>query len=179
MSNTITRFVDSITAANPAVVKTTVAHGYSNGMVATFSSLNGSVFGNTVPVYYIGTINTTAFSVYSDAALSTAIDNSANSAANTGTIIGSGIGTVGASAYRTFFFSNVKGTFGVSDDASGVVNTFVSNTANGGTGASAKITSRIDGDLVDNSGEVIYIENMSPVSRSDDQSEKVRIILEF
>lgn len=179
VSNTITRFVDSITVANPAVVKTTVAHGYSNGMVATFSSLNGSVFANTVPVYYIGTINTTAFSVYSDAALSTAIDNSANSAANTGTIIGSGIGTVGASAYRTFFLSNVKGTFGVSDDAAGVVNTFVSNTASGGTGASAKITSRIDGDLVDNSGEVIYIENMSPVSRSDDQSEKVRIILEF
>jgi hypothetical protein len=179
VSNTITRFVDSITAANPAVVKTTVAHGYSNGMVAAFSSLNGSVFANTVPVYYIGTINTTAFSVYSDAALSTAIDNSANSAANTGTIIGSGIGTVGASAYRTFFLSNVKGTFGVSDDASGVVNTFVSNTASGGTGASAKITSRIDGDLVDNSGEVIYIENMSPVARSDDQSEKVRIILEF
>ena len=179
VSNTITRFVDSITAANPAVVKTTVAHGYSNGMVATFNSLNGSIFANTVPVYYIGTINTTAFSVYSDAALSTAFDNSANSAANTGTIIGSGIGTVGASAYRTFFLSNVKGIFGVSDDAAGVVNTFVSNTASGGTGASAKITSRIDGDLVDNSGEVIYIENMSPVSRSDDQSEKVRIILEF
>jgi hypothetical protein len=179
VSNTITRFVDSITAANPAVVKTTVAHGYSNGMVAAFSSLNGSVFANTVPVYYIGTINTTAFSVYSDAALSTAIDNSANSAANTGTIIGSGIGTVGASAYRTFFLSNVKGTFGVSDDAAGVVNTFVSNTASGGTGASAKITSRIDGDLVDNSGEVIYIENMSPIARSNDQSEKVRIILEF
>ena len=179
VSNTITRFVDSVTAANPAVVKTTVAHGYSNGMVAAFSSLNGSIFANTVPIYYIGTINTTAFSVYSDAALSTAFDNSANSAANTGTIIASGIGTVGASAYRTFFLSNVKGTFGVSDDAAGVVNTFVSNTASGGTGASAKITSRIDGDLVDNSGEVIYIENMSPVARSDDQSEKVRIILEF
>ena len=179
VSNTITRFVDSVTAANPAVVKTTVAHGYSNGMVAAFSSLNGSIFANTVPIYYIGTINTTAFSVYSDAALSTAFDNSANSAANTGTIIASGIGTVGASAYRTFFLSNVKGIFGVSDDAAGVVNTFVSNTASGGTGASAKITSRIDGDLVDNSGEVIYIENMSPVARSDDQSEKVRIILEF
>ena len=179
VSNTITRFVDSVTAANPAVVKTTVAHGYSNGMVAAFSSLNGSIFANTVPIYYIGTINTTAFSVYSDAELSTAINNSANSAANTGTIIASGIGTVGASAYRTFFLSNVKGIFGVSDDAAGVVNTFVSNTASGGTGASAKITSRIDGDLVDNSGEVIYIENMSPVARSDDQSEKVRIILEF
>jgi len=180
VSNTITRFVNSITAANPAVVKTTVAHGYSNGMVATFSSLNGSVFGNTVPVYYIGTINTTAFSVYSDAALSTAFDNSANSAANTGTIIGSGIGSLdAASAYRTFFLSNVKGIFGVSDDASVVANTFVSNTDHGGTGASAKITSRIDGDLVDNSGEVIYIENMSPIARSNDQSEKVRIILEF
>ena len=179
VSNTITRFVDSVTAANPAVVKTTVAHGYSNGMVATFNNLNGSIFANTIPTYYVGTINTTAFSVYSDAALSTAFDNSANSAASTGTIIASGIGTVGASAYRTFFLSNVKGIFGVSDDAAGVVNTFVSNTASGGTGASAKITSRIDGDLVDNSGEVIYIENMSPVARSDDQSEKVRIILEF
>ena len=179
VSNTITRFVDSVTAANPAVVETTVAHGYSNGMVATFNNLNGSIFANTVPTYYIGTINTTAFSVYSDAALSTAINNSANSAANTGTIIASGIGQYGNTAYRTFFLSNVKGIFGVSDDAAGVVNTFVSNTASGGTGASAKITSRIDGDLVDNSGEVIYIENMSPIARSNDQSEKVRIILEF
>ena len=67
----------------------------------------------------------------------------------------------------------------MSDDASVVANTFVSNIDHGGTGATAKITSRIDGDLVDNSGEVIYIENMSPIARSNDQSEKVRIILEF
>ena len=179
VSNTITRFVSSVTAADPAVVTTTVAHGFANGMVASFSNLNGSVFANTVPIYYIGTINTTAFSVYSDSALTTAVDNSANSAANTGTVIASGIGAVGNTSFRTFYLSNVKGIFGVSDDGAGVSNTFVSNTAYGGTDAAAKITSRIDGDLVDNSGQVIYVENMSPIERSNDQSEKVRIILEF
>lgn len=179
VSNTITRFVSSITAANPAVVTTTVAHGYSNGQVLAFRSLNGSTFANTVPTYYAEIKTTTSFYVTSDAALTTRINNSANTAASTGTIIASGIGSIGASAYRTFFLSNVKGIFGISDDASATVNTFVSNTSSGGTGASAKITSRIDGDLVDNSGEVIYKENISPVARSNDQSEKVRIILEF
>ena len=117
--------------------------------------------------------------MYSDTALNTVINNNANTAASTGTIIASGIGQYGNTAYRTFFLSNVKGIFGISDDVSATQNTFVSNTSSGGTGAKAKITSRIDGDLVDNSGEVIYKENMSPVARSNDQSEKVRIILEF
>lgn len=179
VSNTITRFVDSVTAANPSVITTTVAHGFANGMIVDFRNLNGSTFSNTVPTYYAGIINTTAFSVYSDVGLSTAIDNSANTSANTGTVIASGIGAYGNSAYRTMYLSNVKGIFGVSDDASGVVNTFVSNTSFGGTGAQAKITSKIDGDLIDNSGEVLYIENISPISRSNDQSEKIRIILEF
>ena len=187
ISNTITRSISSITAANPAVITTTVAHGYSNGQVLDFRSLNGSTFANVVPTYYTKTINTTSFYVTSDAALTTRIDNTANTAATSGLVISSGVGAYGTSAYRSFYLSNVKGIFGVSDDASGVVNTFISNTSSnsisntafGGTGAQAKITSRIDPSLVDNSGEILYIENITAINRQNDQSEKLRIILEF
>lgn len=184
ISNTITRSISSITAANPAVITTTVAHGYSNGQVLDFRSLNGSTFANVVPTYYTETINTTAFYVTS---LTTRIDNTANTAATSGLVISSGIGAYGTTTYRSFYLSNVKGIFGVSDDASGVVNTFISNTSSnsisntsfGGTGAKAKITSRIDPSLVDNSGEILYIENITAINRQNDQSEKLRIILEF
>ena len=187
ISNTITRSISSITAANPAVITTTVAHGFSNGQVLDFRSLNGSTFANVVPTYYTETKNTTSFYVTSDAALTTRIDNSANTAATSGLVISSGIGAYGTSAYRSFYLSNVRGIFGVSDDASGVVNTFISNTSSnsisnitfGGTGAQAKITSRIDPSLVDNSGEILYIENITAINRQNDQSEKLRIILEF
>jgi hypothetical protein len=187
ISNTITRSISSITAANPAVITTTVAHGYSNGQVLDFRSLNGSTFANVVPTYYTETINTTSFYVTSDGALTTRIDNTANTAATSGLVISSGVGAYGTSAYRSFYLSNVKGIFGVSDDASGVVNTFISNTSSnsisntafGGTGAQAKITSRIDPSLVDNSGEILYIENITAINRQNDQSEKLRIILEF
>jgi hypothetical protein len=141
-------------------------------MLLTFDNLNGSVFTDTVPTYSVETINSTSFYVIDNGSRS---DNGANTSANTGTVIASGIGDIGLNAVRTFYLSNVKGSFNVSDDASGSVEKIISID----TGAEAKITSVIDGDLIDNSGQVIYIENMSPITRSNDQSEKVRIILEF
>lgn len=167
VSNTITRFVSTITAASPAVVTTSAAHGFANGQTVSFDKLNGTALVE-VDSYYLKTINTTAFSVYTDSAFAIPFNNSANSAANTGVVISSGIGATSNSAYRTFNIYNVQGTF----TGSGSI---TSNTS----GASVTVSDIIPPSLVDNSGRVLYLENIVAVERADDQSEKIKIIFEF
>lgn len=41
------------------------------------------------------------------------------------------------------------------------------------------VTAKYDGELVPGSGEVVYIENLAPISRSDTQTETIKLILEF
>ena len=56
----------------------------------------------------------------------------------------------------------------------------VGNTIQGNTsGALFSITAKYPGDLVLDSGEIVYLENNPPISRSDEQSETVKIILLF
>ena len=176
LANTITRYITSVTAANPAVVTTSIAHNFSNGDFITFKNLNGTALDDDAAptTYFVQTVNTTAFQVYTDSGLSTTFNNSSNTAANTGIVINSGgyAGTLNSN--KTFYLNNVRGTFSVSDDATGTINSFT--TANG---AEAKINSRIDPDLVDGEGEVLYIENIQPVTRATDQSEKIKLIFEF
>ena len=38
---------------------------------------------------------------------------------------------------------------------------------------------KYEGDFVRGSGEVIYIENIEPISRSNSQSETIKLIVEF
>lgn len=60
----------------------------------------------------------------------------------------------------------------------GVLNT--SNTLIGqSSGATANLLFAYPPDLVRNSGEVIYMENDSPISRSNSQSETIKLILQF
>lgn len=60
----------------------------------------------------------------------------------------------------------------------GILNT--GNTIIGSnSGASANLLSAFPGDLVVGSGEVLYLENVNPISRSNTQSETVKFILEF
>ena len=60
----------------------------------------------------------------------------------------------------------------------GVLNT--SNTLIGQTsGATANLLFAYPPDIVRNSGEVIYMENESPISRSNSQSENIKVILQF
>ena len=85
---------------------------------------------------------------------------------------------IGASGNTTVIsLTNVKGNFAISDDATGVINTFVGQQS----GAIAKITGRdyTRNTIVDESGEVLYVEHFSPISRADDQSEKIKLIIEF
>mgnify|MGYP003641366004 FL=1 len=41
------------------------------------------------------------------------------------------------------------------------------------------VTNKYEGELVPGSGEVMYIENVAPISRSDSQTETIKLILEF
>ena len=47
------------------------------------------------------------------------------------------------------------------------------------SGASATISTAVGGDFEKFSGDVLYIENRSPVTRADDQIEDVKLIIEF
>jgi hypothetical protein len=73
--------------------------------------------------------------------------------------------------------TNVKGFFALSDDVSGAINTFVGQT----TKAEAELRARAydRNYLVDNSGEFLYTENFTPVSRDAAQTEKVKLVIEF
>jgi hypothetical protein len=78
---------------------------------------------------------------------------------------------------NTVGLTGVQGVFNLSDDLSGVINTFVGQT----NGATAKLTGKVNtlNSLVDGSGEVLYVETFEPIARSTLQTEKVKIIIEF
>lgn len=167
ISNTITRAISSVSIAANTIITTSSAHGYANGQSVTFTGLNGSAI-NSANTYWLQTVNSTAFYLYNDVALSTPFDNSANSAANTGIVMSSGIGSTGNSSFRTFYINNIEGNFTDSG-------TFSSDT----TSATVSITESIAPDLVDNTGEILYLENVIAIERADDQSEKIKIIFEY
>ena len=52
-------------------------------------------------------------------------------------------------------------------------------TISGAGGASANTNGVVGGDFEKFSGDVLYIENRSPVTRADDQIEDVKLIIEF
>lgn len=78
--------------------------------------------------------------------------------------------------------TNVKGIFNTSD-LSGSINTFVGQT----NGATANLISKVYensnsdpiNSIVDGSGEILYVENFSPITRASSQTEKIKLIIEF
>lgn len=66
------------------------------------------------------------------------------------------------------YLTHVKGTINTSNTIVGTV-----------SGAVANLTYAYPPDLVVGSGEVLYLENESPISRSNSQSETIKIILQF
>jgi hypothetical protein len=73
--------------------------------------------------------------------------------------------------------TDVKSVFSVSDFVSGTINTFVGQTS----GAIAELTGQdfSKNYLVDGSGEFLYVENFTPITRQTTQSEKIKLIIEF
>lgn len=75
----------------------------------------------------------------------------------------------------TFEVTNQRNTFLLSDTA-----TSTDKYINGSTsGAQVKLTSVDLPDVVDGTGEVMYLENFTPINRDNNQSETFRIIIEF
>lgn len=68
----------------------------------------------------------------------------------------------------SIYLTHVRGVLNMSNTIIGV-----------NSGAIANLTYAYSPDLVAGSGEVIYIENESPITRSDSQSETIKIILKF
>lgn len=72
--------------------------------------------------------------------------------------------------------TNVKGVFNLSDGISNI-NTFEGQTNR----AKATLISRDNtlNSLIDGSGEFLYVENFSPITRNNNQTEKIKLIIEF
>ena len=71
--------------------------------------------------------------------------------------------------------TNKKGNWLASDTQSGTQYSFTGQTS----GASGTFTGRSGPDIVPNTGEVIYIENVTPITRSNDQTERIKLMIEF
>jgi hypothetical protein len=71
--------------------------------------------------------------------------------------------------------TNKKGTFNTSDDVVGLVET-VSGDSSGST---AKITDVIAGDVVPYTGRLMYAETIRPIQRYQNQSETLKLIIQF
>ena len=80
---------------------------------------------------------------------------------------------VGGTNDDTMFISNKFGIFNL--DPAGV------RTISGNTSGATldNLTNKYPGDFVVGSGEVLYLENLDPITRSDNKSEIIKIILEF
>jgi len=78
---------------------------------------------------------------------------------------------------NAFYHSN-DASFYYLTDLRGIFNT--GNTLIGvNSGASITLNSRLPSDIVEGSGEVLYIENVDPIDRSSSQSESIKLILKF
>ena len=78
---------------------------------------------------------------------------------------------------NAYFHSNDASYLYLSD-LRGVINT--GNTITGvNSSATATLTTRLPPDIVEGSGEVLYIENLDPIERNASQSESIKLILKF
>lgn len=69
----------------------------------------------------------------------------------------------------------VKGNWLASDTVTGTYYRFRGQTS----GAVGYFTGKIEKDLVDYSGEVFYVENIQPVVRDNEQTERIKLMIEF
>ena len=70
-------------------------------------------------------------------------------------------------------FDSIAGTFQANEVVA------ANTTGSGGSGASSNTSAAAGGDMEKFSGDVLYVENRSPVTRADDQIEDIKLIIEF
>ena len=115
---------------------------------------------------FVGTIDAGTFdedeTITQDAAISLAVPS-----ARVYTVVENG-------ATDFMYVTNIQNIFqtSASPDSDGVV-------TGANSQASFTIAAKYDGELIPDSGEVLYLENLSPVARSNSQTETIKLILEF
>ena len=83
--------------------------------------------------------------------------------------------SINTSSGSVLTITNKKGNWLASDTATDTQYSFSGNTS----GAAGTFTDTAGPDIVPNTGEVIYLENVSPITRSDDQTERIKLMIEF
>lgn len=176
LENSITRKITNIATSSPARVTTSENHGFTDADKITFDKLNGSLLedGDITTTYFAKYISDTTFDVYTNESLTSSFEFDNSGAENEAS---SGFVTA-VKAFedenKTLYLSGVRGHIQDSDDATNTINTIRTE-----QGAVAEVNGIIEPDLVDGSGEILYIENMSPITRATDQSEKIKLVFEF
>lgn len=92
------------------------------------------------------------------------------------TTMANAVGNVFHAAGNVLSLTDVRGVFSVSDGTGGI-NTLVGQTS----GSTATLTGRdfSRNYLVPGSGRFLYVENFAPIQRAADQSERIKIVIEF
>lgn len=135
----------------------------------------GNVLTLSAPTSYF-TVNTAIVGQTSgETALVTDYDNTFDATA-TGAIheVILNSGTVGTG---TIALTNVNGTFTLSDVQTNTINSFKGQTSQAVAKLNGIDTSNTK--IVDGSGEFLYVENFVPIARDPDQTERIKLIIEF
>ncbi len=85
--------------------------------------------------------------------------------------------TSGTTGTGTIALTNVNGTFTLSDVQTNTINSFKGQTSQAVARLNGIDTSNTK--IVDGSGEILYIENFVPIVRDTDQTERIKLIIEF
>lgn len=160
----------TVTSVTTSTLMLTNVRGFFKVGNSTINTITSS---NSTTAFVSGVVQPTTFI---DQTYKLAIDNVSGSF-----IEDEKITQLGANASYYFANSTVmrvtekRGTYVVSDDANLIVERVVGATS----GATAKVTGVFPGDFVVNTGQVLYIENISPVTRVASQSETIKLVLQF
>ena len=77
----------------------------------------------------------------------------------------------------TIAVTNVNGSFLLTDTGTNAINSFKGQTSQAIASLTGIDSSR--NKLVDGSGEIMYVENFVPITRDADQTERIKLIIEF
>ncbi len=168
--------LDSVDAAykftdGETVTQTTETNTVSGTVIGRV----GNVLTLSAPTSYFSVNNAIVGVTSGETAVVTNYDNTFDATA-TGAIHEVDL-TSGTTGTGTIALTNVNGTFTLSDAETNTINSFKGQTSQAVAKLNGIDTSNTK--IVDGSGEFIYVENFVPITRDPDQTERIKLIIEF
>jgi len=168
LTNVYGQFVSSGSAAGMRIVNN--ANVLANTVTANVTAIKTSDKTNSNFTTFDQRLRLTGFANASQVAFSTDETIKQDSTDANGAIH-----FINTSSGSVMSITNKKGNFLASDTVSGTYY-YVRGQSSGGVGY---FTDTAGPDIVPNSGEVMYVENISPITRSDSQTERVKVMIKF